>query len=192
MDDPSQQDPPEHGRKDELDHGHSQSTLNELTQPRDEEAADCRQYVPSGSLPRHGSPPGDCRRPASGSGRFHPITLSLPPSEAPRRSVRGILPRPLRRGGVKSHESHCQIAAGSGFPGHAAGHETCVRKARGWCGRGVGASPEVSGGAGFYDETNAVVREKNAMLRIGVSLFALGFAALMVYAVYLQVQIWSF
>ena len=54
MDEPAEQHDPEHTREHEHDDRHQQPTLNELPEPRDEEAAQCSDDVAGRSLSCHG------------------------------------------------------------------------------------------------------------------------------------------
>lgn len=47
MDDPSEKDEPKQEGQRELDEGSSQATLEQLPEPRDEEAAQRSEYVPT-------------------------------------------------------------------------------------------------------------------------------------------------
>jgi hypothetical protein len=53
MDDPTQQEKPEHAGKHELDDGYEEPALNQLAESRDEKAAESRDHVTSGSLTSH-------------------------------------------------------------------------------------------------------------------------------------------
>jgi hypothetical protein len=53
VDDPTQQEEPEHGGKNELNDGHQEPTLDQLAKSRDEKAAESRDHVSGRSLTSH-------------------------------------------------------------------------------------------------------------------------------------------